>query len=118
MPGELDDSQKERIEELLSRISKQDEELFTLRKQLVELSELVEKQKEELLRRDDKLKEQLYVTKVQEKKLEEKGNKIVEMIKTQENMKEEEEIERIESDKQVKPHSTKHTGLCTSLLDI
>jgi len=101
LTGELDDSQKERIEELLSRISKQDEELFTLRKQLVELSELVEKQKEELLRRDDKLKEQLYVTKVQEKKLEEKGNKIVEMIKTQENMKEEEEIERIEGDKQV-----------------
>ena len=99
--GELDDSQKEKIEELLSKICKQDEELLTQRKQLIELSKLVEKQEEELLRRDDKLKEQMYVSKVQEKKLEERGKEIVHMIKTQETMKEEEEMEKTENEKQV-----------------
>ena len=65
------------------------------------MSNLVEKQREELLRRDDKLKEQMYVAKVQGKKLEEKGKEIVEILKTQENIKEEEEIEKTEFEKQV-----------------
>ena len=99
--GELDDSQKQIIEDLQSRIRKQDEDLFAQRNQLIELSNLVERQKGELLRRDDKLKEQIFVTKVQEKKLEEKGKEIVKMIKTQENIKEEEDIEKMESEKQV-----------------
>lgn len=97
----MDDSQKQAIEDLQSRLDKKDEELSVLRKQLVELSNLVERQKEELLKRDDKLKEQLYVSKVQEKQLQEKGKEIVQMIKSQENVKGEEDAMRIENEKQV-----------------
>lgn len=97
----MDDSQKERVEDLQTQLSKKDTELLAQRKQLVELSSLVERQKEELLKRDDKFKEQLYVAKVQERRLEEKGKEIVEMIKTQENIKGEEEAEKFEVEKRV-----------------
>lgn len=97
----MDDSQKERVEDLQTQLSKKDTELLAQRKQLVELSSLVERQKEELLKRDDKFKEQLYVAKVQERRLEEKGKEIVEMIKTQENIKGEEEAEKLEVEKRV-----------------
>ncbi|XP_065060933.1 forkhead-associated domain-containing protein 1-like [Rhopilema esculentum] len=98
--GELDDTQKQKIEELQTRIVKQDEELFVQRKQLTELSALLEKQKKELLKRDDKLKEQIFVTKEQEKKLKEKGKEIVQLIRTHEDKEDEGDAEKLEIAKQ------------------
>eukprot|EP00794_Sanderia_malayensis_P015120 gene15120-16676_t len=106
MTGELDDTQKQKIEELRDRIRKQDEELFTQRKQLVELSNLVEQQKIQLLKQDDKIKEQKYVTHAQEEKLKDKGNEIVSLLEHQEAEREEYDTEQYITDKKALTAST------------
>ncbi len=89
------------MEELKERIRKQDDELFTQRKQLVELSNLVEQQKLELVKQNDKLKEQMYVTHAQEEKIQNKGKEIVQLLQQQEADREEKDTEKYISDKKV-----------------
>ncbi len=99
--GELDDTQKQKIEDLKDRIRKQDDELFSQRKQLIDLSNLVEEQKSELIKRDGKLKEQMYVAHVQEERLQDKGKEIVHLLQHQEAEREEQEIAEYQTDKKV-----------------